>query len=167
MNLTNNEPKECISYINLISKLLRQVDHFINPTDVIGCLGEKCLIDITNDVATQSAAAVSFMPNGFSQTVFKFRESRDRVGAFDIVFKEEKLISFRAQLFFRGLLSRAKATSFFNLKFRAFMSSINGRDGLNYQENDGLYYCDFDKYTISCGLDGDTVSTWVTDKKYA
>ena len=111
-----------ISYLNLVSGILRNFRNFKNQSDIIIYFGPNGITDISDAPASQIMDMLSPLPNGFTEGAFKFNDLDNNLCVFDVTFYQNKLVNFRGQKYFRGWFALGKAIKFNSFKLRPLIN---------------------------------------------
>jgi hypothetical protein len=106
------DPQMPLPYLELIGTVLGAFRTVISHGDLVNRVGTLRLTDITELPEWRAIAARDPLPIGFLQRVYQFRDAAVGRGVFDAVFRDSKLVNFRAQLFFGGWFGVRSARQF-------------------------------------------------------
>ncbi len=169
MDVRRYDPELQLPFLELIARLVLSYREFTSANDITEQLGGRRVTDIADAPEMRVLDSVTPLPEGFTQGVFQFWESRGRRGVFDFAFHGERLVNFRAQLLFVGLLGKLRAVLFYVSRLRPFMHrAFRGpgwcydplMDGFCADTDDGL------KVTFRRPAGEPYVSVCLTDQGY-
>ena len=94
--------------------------------DFLAKVGAGTLRDATQLPVYQQMELMDPLPPGFTRKTFHFRDERFGKGDLEVVFKEERLVNLRPQLFLRGFFGISKAKKFLRRNLVPLMETIFG-----------------------------------------
>jgi hypothetical protein len=163
------ESKKPISYVSIVSEVLRHYRELKNPEDIIKRLGAECVVDNIDKTRMQLLDESLPLPEGSEQKVFRFRESKTRNVVIEVVFHKGQLINFRGQIYLYDLNTR-NISEFVKNDLYPLISDIIGTKKFRYESfTDTYYYDDFNGLIVGFRASPEnlSVSTHIIDKIYA
>ncbi|PPD57532.1 hypothetical protein [Dehalogenimonas etheniformans] len=148
MRLRQYDPEKPVSYLKLVGAVLHNYGSFHHPEDLVRIMGEKRLTDVTH--TPEMGEATINLYDGGDQRVFQFKESANRGGTIDVLFNHNHLESFRAQLFFEGMLGKPGALIFSSLRLGPLVSAVvGGKANISFDASSGQFFCHYGDLVIS------------------
>ncbi|APV44912.1 hypothetical protein Dform_01591 [Dehalogenimonas formicexedens] len=148
MRLRQYDPEKPASYLKLVGSVIHNFGDFHHPEDIIRMVGRDRLTDVTH--APELGEAAIRLYDGGDQRIFQFKESANRGGSFDVLFHGGRLESFRAQLFFEGMLGKPGAFIFSSLRLGPLVSAVvGGKANISFDASSGHFFCHYGNLVIS------------------
>ena len=170
MAFQKHSPKSALSYLTIVSDMLRQHKHLHSPRDVTTTWGIDSLVDITDIPEFESVTSIEPLPKEFNERLFLFKESTKRHGVIEAAFHRNKLVHLRVTMHFSGWFPRMVALKFFTKKLLPTVTNIIGSIGSRVDEPyPGFYWENYQGfYIVFTGLNKERgyISTYLNHTDY-